>query len=107
MPSSADLVRKLLKESGLTWDQIARLFGVSRRAVYLWASGGRLNSANQELLTELLQRVEELPGGTPEEKRRGLLQPQDHGISIFDEIRSRRPSSGPNDINRSPSILGD
>lgn len=97
--SSAQLVKKLRLESGLTWDQISRLFGVSRRAVHLWASGGRMNAANEELLANLVALVEELPGVNPSEKRASILQPQPDGRSIFDQIRSRH-ASGDSDINR-------
>ena len=96
---SAQLVRRLREQSGLTWDQLGRLFGVSRRAVHLWASGGRLNATNFELLGHLLTVIEQLPGTSPEEKRASLLQPTGVGGSLYDQIRARHASS-PSDINR-------
>jgi transcriptional regulator with XRE-family HTH domain len=101
--SSAMLIRRLRHESGLTWDQLARLFGVSRRAVHLWSTGGRLRAGNQELLSELIGLITTLPGSTPEEKRAALLAPRDDGGSIFDELRSRHASTE-GDINRAPSV---
>lgn len=97
--TSAEMVQTLRKESGLTWDQLARLFGVSRRAVHLWASGGRMNAANQELLTTLLIAVRALAGSSPGERRAELLAPQPNGRSTFDALRSRHASSSA-DINR-------
>ena len=97
--TSVEMVQVLRKESGLTWDQLARLFGVSRRAVHLWASGGRMNAANQELLTTLLIAVRALAGSSPDERRAELLAPQPDGRSKFDELRSRH-ASGNADINR-------
>jgi DNA-binding transcriptional regulator YiaG len=99
--ASADLIRDLRQRSGLTWDQLGRLFGVSRRAVHLWASGGRLNAANQELLGHLLAIIDGLPGSTPEQKRTALLQPTGGEGSLFDQIRTRHASSAA-DINRAP-----
>src|SRR5262245_36297225 len=38
-PTQRSAVRSLHDSSGLTWEQLARLFGVSRRAVHNWANG--------------------------------------------------------------------
>ena len=40
------------EHSGLTWDQLGKVFGVSRRAVHMWANGGRLNESNARRLRE-------------------------------------------------------
>lgn len=53
----AATVRDLKTRSGLTWDQLAGLFGVSRRAVHGWAAGARLNAHHSELLTWLRQTL--------------------------------------------------
>lgn len=80
-------IRQLHSQSGLTWDQLARLFGVSRRAVHLWAAGGRMNSRNIEFLGVLKRVANSLPAGTPEE-RRALLFSQDDGRSLYDVLRN-------------------
>jgi len=101
--SPADLVRKLRDATGLTWDQIARMFGVSRRAVHLWANGGKLSAANEELLVKANEIVARLPGESADEVRRELFRPQPGGgLSLYDELRSRH-ASAPADINRSPA----
>ncbi|HQN10370.1 MAG TPA: helix-turn-helix domain-containing protein, partial [Thermoanaerobaculia bacterium] len=41
---------ELRRLTGLTWDEIARLFHVSRRSVFLWASGRPMSSDNETLL---------------------------------------------------------
>ena len=41
--ADADELRWLKAHSGLTWEQLGKAFGVSRRAVHLWANGGRMN----------------------------------------------------------------
>jgi len=48
--TTAALVRDLKARSGLTWDQLASAFGVSRRAVHGWAAGSRLNAGHAESL---------------------------------------------------------
>jgi transcriptional regulator with XRE-family HTH domain len=53
----AATVRELKARSGLTWDQLAGVFGVSRRAVHGWAAGARLNAQNSELLNWLRQTL--------------------------------------------------
>jgi DNA-binding transcriptional regulator YiaG len=45
--STQQAVNELRKLSGLTWEQLATLFNVSRRSVHFWASGQSLTSANE------------------------------------------------------------
>lgn len=100
--STARLLMEAHEQSGLTWDQIARYFGVSRRAVHLWTSGGRLSASNEELLAHLVQAVQAVKHLEPASRRQALLR-TDTGLNIIDAERSRR-SSRPTDINRSPEI---
>lgn len=102
----AALVRRLWSTSGLTGEQIARLFGVSRRAVHLWVSGGRMNAANHERLAHLLAVIDALPGHTPAQRRAALLAPDEQGMSQFDRLRSDH-SSSENDISGTPWRPGD
>lgn len=104
--TSATLVRRLWDASGLTGEQLARLFGVSRRAVHLWASGGRMNAANHEWLAHLTAVVDALPGHTSAQRRAALLAPREHGVSLFDRLRSEHSSSD-SDISGTPWRPGD
>jgi hypothetical protein len=88
--------------SGLTWEQIARYFGVSRRAVHLWASGGRMTASNEELLIHLVRAVEAVKHLAPHDRRQALLS-SGSGLNLVDTERARR-SSRETDINRSPRI---
>lgn len=54
---SAEAIAELRLVTGFTWDQIARLFGVSRRSVHLWASGGAMSRENEEHLHRVLAIV--------------------------------------------------
>lgn len=89
-PSQADQVRDLHRMSGLTWTQLGSLFGVSRRAVHHWATGGRMNAANAELLAELTTRVAALGQTEPRSRRDALLtRPDAYEPSIVEEFRQR------------------
>ena len=56
MPQQA--VNELRKLSGLTWEQLAHLFDVSRRSVHFWASGQPLAVAHEAKLNRILDAVE-------------------------------------------------
>lgn len=68
-PVPSVLLRRLRDDSGLTWEQLAKLFGVSRRALHLWANGGRLNTAHEEQLHRLIGVIEGLSAKAPGERR--------------------------------------
>lgn len=65
---------KLHRISGLTWDQLATLFQVSRRSVHFWASGKPLNSRNERRLARVLEVVETADRGTARATRAALLE---------------------------------
>lgn len=84
--SPAASVLAVHNESGLTWDQVARLMGVSRRAIHHWAAGGSLNAGNEERLTHVLTVIRSLTGTTSRERRRELLAAREGSSSRFDEL---------------------
>lgn len=75
--------------SGLTWDQIARLFGVSRRAMHLWASGGRMNSYHAEELSSILTAVSAVPADTAAQRREMILAPGADGRTLYEALLER------------------
>ncbi|GAB3878048.1 hypothetical protein GCM10027612_01730 [Microbispora bryophytorum subsp. camponoti] len=85
----AEAVRALRDESGLTWDQLGKLFGVTRRALHLWATGGRINAAHTEVLGAVLQVVRQLPAQDAASRRELLLAPGPDGRSLYDRLRDR------------------
>lgn len=91
--STAESVRGLREETSLTWDQMARLFGVSRRAVHHWASGGRMNSANEEHLNDIWAAVRRIPAADPEQRRAILLSTPTDAPSLFEQLKAGRPTS--------------
>jgi DNA-binding transcriptional regulator YiaG len=87
-PPIAKSVQHLREDSGLTWEQLSRLFGVSRRAVHNWANGGRMTARHVEILTNLRLRISGLPTATPSETRDMLLAPGKDGQSMFTRWRA-------------------
>lgn len=63
---------ELRRRSGLTWDQVAEVFGVSRRSIHLWASGKPMNSGNEERLHAVLSAVKLVDRGAAGETRAAL-----------------------------------
>ena len=72
-PLAASRVRRLKNQSGLTWDQLRRLFGVSERSMHLWAGGARMNARNAERLAYLEQVVHVLGAKDADQSREALL----------------------------------
>lgn len=86
--SAAEQVRTLRDASGLTWDQLARLFGVSRRTIHNWASGARLSALHAEALGQVTALLAARRNNTAAENRSWLLMSDGGNRSVFDEIRS-------------------
>lgn len=93
-----DSVRELRQRSGLTWDELARLFGVSRRTAHAWANGSRLNQAHAERLTRIVRAMDAFVADSPETTRSRLLAPDEGGVSAFQrliqELRTGEPAEG-------------
>ena len=85
--SDQDEVLWVKENSGLTWDQLGKVFGVSRRAVHLWANGGRMNEANAKVLRNFAAAVAAHHGGSPEKTRAALLAHEGGFDSVVDTFR--------------------
>jgi hypothetical protein len=94
-PSTAALVQELHSKSGLTWDQLGRIFGVSRRAVHLWAAGGQINAKHLELLFNASATVSALKAESPAESKLMLFESKNNVTSIFDQLVKRSAKAGP------------
>jgi DNA-binding transcriptional regulator YiaG len=86
--SSPEATQKALSElrrlSGLTWDQLAKLFNVSRRSLHFWASGQPLSRFNEEHLNRLLGTIRYIDRGSANLNRSLLLKPDSDGNPLFD-----------------------
>lgn len=106
-PNTAELIRDLHDGSGLTWEQLSKILGVSRRSVHLWASGGRMNARHIELATELASLVRNAPVEEPERVRTWLLAANAGGLSPVEEFKAdhRRPAAAVNGVGYTASQL--
>lgn len=77
-------INELRKLSGLTWEQLAKLFNVSRRSLHFWASGQPLAPFNEETLNRLLGTVRYINRGNASVNRNLLLSPAPDGRLLFD-----------------------
>ena len=77
-------IGELRRRSGLTWDQLARLFGVARRSVHFWMSGKPLNAVNEERLGRMLAVVRHVDRGNAQATRAALLTALSDGTTPFE-----------------------
>lgn len=84
--STSDAITEIRRLSGLTFEQIASLFGVSRRTVHLWATGERPNAGHEAKLLQVVALLRDLYMGDAARTRMALLLPQ-NGRTPLDLIR--------------------
>jgi hypothetical protein len=82
-------LHQLRRLSGLTWENLADVLGVTRRSLHLWANGGPINSHNEKQVRDLLATMHALDRGTATENRRLLLTSVDSGKTFADLLRTR------------------
>jgi transcriptional regulator with XRE-family HTH domain len=82
-------IAELRRLSGFTWEQLARLFNVSRRSLHFWASGRAMTPANEEHLQRLLLVVRTIDRGSASTNRAELLAVRDDGTIVFDLLANR------------------
>lgn len=81
-------IAELRRLSGLTWEQLAHLFNVSRRSVHFWASGKAMALCNETHLCRLLTVVRKVDMGSAKANRTVLLGASG-GISPLDLLAAR------------------
>jgi hypothetical protein len=106
-PDTAELIRDLHDQSGLTWEQLSKVLGVSRRSVHLWASGGRMNARHVELATSLATLVRSAPADASERVRTWLFASRSDGPSPVEAFKAqhRRPGAVVNEVGYTASQL--
>ena len=87
--SAGATIGELRRLSGLTWDQLAHLFAVSRRSVHFWASGKAMALSNETHLWRLLTVVRKVDRGSARANRTVLLGASESGISPLDLLAAR------------------
>lgn len=84
--STAASISGIRQLGNLTWDETAKLFGVSRRTVHHWA-GGRPAAADQERkINRLYGALRTLNGRAPTELRAQLMSSLRPGELYFDRL---------------------
>ena len=71
--STSRAISELRRTSALTWEQLGKLFGVSRRSVHFWASGRPMNAVHEQRLFEILDIVRQADRGDARRNRAALL----------------------------------
>ena len=81
---------RIRRRSGLTWDELADLFDVSRRSVHHWANGKVVNAQHDQVIRATLFALRNLDRGASGQTRDWLLAPDSDGVSAFDLLRQGR-----------------
>jgi DNA-binding transcriptional regulator YiaG len=79
-------IAELRRLTGLTWEQLAQLFNVSRRSVHFWASGSKMAPENRVHLERVLDTVRLIDRGSVTENRAVLLPIRDDGTTLLDQL---------------------
>lgn len=79
-------VRSLRERTGLSWQQIADVAGVSRRAVHYWASGETMSDLHADRLSRLESIIEPLSGRPRDEVREFLLSSDGEGSNRLRQL---------------------
>ena len=83
-PTIAMMLREIRTKSALTWEHLASIFSVSRRAVHHWARGNAVTAANRHKVKTLLERVRSMTGEEPFVIRSHLLNEAGVGVPVVD-----------------------
>ncbi len=90
LPDTQRLVRELRRRSGLTWSDLARIFGVGRRALHFWANGASLADHNADRLRRVVEVVRQLDQGDPKRTKERLKSPGADGRAVVDLLADER-----------------
>jgi len=82
-------ISELRRISGLTWDQLGQLLGVSRRSVHFWASGKPPNASNEKRLMQVLDVVRAADRGSARSTRAAMMDAS-QGTTPFDMLAAQR-----------------
>lgn len=83
------VVHRLRLISGLTWEEMGVMLGVSRRTVHNWANGEAIKPVHAEHLRASLRSIEAIQRASSTETRQSLLGADAHGICPLDLLARR------------------
>jgi hypothetical protein len=87
--TAAAFVHELRRLSGLTWDQLAGIFDVSRRTMHLWASGKPMTIGHETKLHRVTAFIHRIERGEARLNRAALLSVRSDGVSVLDLLLRR------------------
>ena len=73
--------------SGLTWDELATVFSVSRRSLHHWANGKPISAANEDRVRRVLATLQRIDRGEMQKNRALLMAPCPDGGLVIDLLR--------------------
>jgi len=82
--TATSMVHELRRKSGLSWDQVSRILGVTRRTVHNWAAGTEISAKNHEQLGQILSAIRYVDRGTADDNRSLLLGVSTSGATPFE-----------------------
>lgn len=89
--STAEAILEIRRRSGLTWEELGDLFGVSRRSIHHWASGRSVSARHDRMIRRILVIVRHLDRGNQIGARARLLALDDATVvSTFDLLKQGR-----------------
>jgi DNA-binding transcriptional regulator YiaG len=95
-------IMELRRLTALTWEQLAKLFGVSRRALHHWASGAVMAPTNKDHLERLVATVKRIDKGSSNATRDALLQEPNGKLSAFTLLCNRKYAEAELQLGRGP-----
>jgi DNA-binding transcriptional regulator YiaG len=95
LPELAKSVRALHERSGLTWDELAYIFGVSRRTLHNWSTGGQVSASHAQAIASVTGVIHDVDAGDPKLTRSKLLAPTAEGETAYTRlaISLKRPAT--------------
>lgn len=61
--SPQECVQEIRRISGVTWKEIANIFGVSQRTMHSWTNGENVSAGNDALIREVLEKLRRIHDG--------------------------------------------
>jgi len=92
LPELANSVRSLRQRSGLTLDELAYIFGVSRRTLHNWSTGGQVSASHAQAIASVIGAVHRVDTGNPKLTRSKLLAPTENGTTLFSRLAQQHRS---------------
>lgn len=86
VPRAGDAMGELRRLSGLSWDELARLFGIGRGVLHAWASGAEMESDLELRLGSVLETLKRIDRGSSGDNRSLLFSPGPDGRLPFDHL---------------------